>query len=494
MSDLLRGGRLSRTREDVVRFTSSAESDERILEAILKINKAHIVMMMERKIIDPNDGVKLLKALDGVRKGVRLKETIEDAHLYIEEEVAKAVGPDIGGDLHIAKSRNDQVSAAIRMRLLRDILVLISSILRVQGALLELVERYGETLVLGYTHLQPAQPVTFGHHLLAYVDMMERDLQRIEEAYGRVNLSPMGACALATTSFPISRERVAELLGFDGLIENSIDAVGSRDFVLETMGLLSVLAVDVSRIVEDMIVWSSYEFGVVELPDQFASTSSIMPQKKNPDVLEVIRARMNHILGNCFAALATVKALPSTYNLDFQEITPLLWNSVDTLNDCLRMLANLVPFLKVNKELSQRALSTFSTTTELANTLVRRYQIPFRTAHRIVGALVKKLVDNGLTVKDITPSLLRDVAHESSGLELEATEEDIASTVDPRRFVEAHRVTGGPSPAEVERMTRVRKSRKAATEKWVRERRKKLNGADAKLRSASMALSRRGTG
>ncbi|MFQ6077317.1 MAG: argininosuccinate lyase, partial [Candidatus Bathyarchaeia archaeon] len=325
MSDLLKGGRLPTVRRDVVRFTSSVKSDQRMLGSIIKINKAHVVMLVEQKIITSTEGVELLRALKGLKGDTRLRSTLEDAHMYVEEEVAKVAGPEAGGNLHIAKSRNDQAAAAIRMRLRRDLISILSSLVRLQAALISLADRHRETIMLGYTHLQPAQPVTFGHHLLAYVDAFERDAQRLEEAYSRVNLSPMGACALATTSFPISRERVAELLGFDGIAENSIDAVSSRDFVLETVACLAILAVNVSRMVEDLIVWSTHEFSVVEIPDQFASTSSIMPQKKNPDVLEVVRGRMSHVVGDLVACIATVKALPSTYNLDLQEVTPRLW-------------------------------------------------------------------------------------------------------------------------------------------------------------------------
>lgn len=483
MSDLLRGGRLPTVRRDVVRFTSSVKSDQRMLKSIIGINKAHVAMMVEQGIVTPTEGARLLRALGGLKGDARLRSTLEDAHMYVEEEVARAAGPEAGGNLHIAKSRNDQVATAIRMRLRRDLLTMLSSLGGLQDALISLANAHKETIVLGYTHLQPAQPVTFGHHLLAYVDAFERDAQRLEEAYMRVNLSPMGACALATTSLPISRERVAELLGFDGVVENSIDAVSSRDFILETVACLALLAVDVSRMAEDLIVWSTCEFGVVVIPDQFASTSSIMPQKKNPDVLEVVRARMSHVIGDLVACIATIKALPSTYNLDLQEVTPRLWSAVDTVKESLNMLSKLVPGLKVREDLSMRALSTFSTTTELANMLVRKHGVPFRTSHRVVGALVSHLIKKGLSALEITPELLKEAAKDHAGISLNVSEEDIRSSVDPVGFVEAHHVRGGPAPKEVARMIGVRKHWVASTGEWVSEKMGSLREADRRLES-----------
>jgi argininosuccinate lyase len=271
-----------------------------------------------------------------------------------------------------------------------------ASVTNFQEALIKLGEEHVETVVPGYTHLQTAQPVTFAHYLLSHVDSLQRDLDRLREAYKRVNLCPMGAGALATTSFPIKRERSADLLGFSGVLENSIDAVGSRDFILETVAHLAIMAVGVSRLAEDLIVWNSFEFGIVEIPDDFSSTSSIMPQKKNPEVLEVVRARASHILGNFITSATTLKALPSTYNLDFQEITPILWKSLESINSSLDMLSKLMPQLKVTKNVFNKPLLSFSTATELSNMLVRKHKVPFRTAHKIVGSLVKKLIENKL--------------------------------------------------------------------------------------------------
>jgi argininosuccinate lyase len=482
MSKLLRGGRLGTARKDVVKFTSSIESDKRLLKSVIRINRAHIVMMMEQRIIEWSDGVKLLQALSEA-EAAKLNLSLEDIHVSVEEEVIKKTSPEIGGNLHIGKSRNDQVSTAIRMELRENLTHLMTLTIKLQEALINLAKEHVETVVPGYTHLQPAQPVTFAHYLLSHVDVLERDLHRLEEAYQRINLSPMGAGALATTSFPINREIVAELLGFSGVLENSIDAVSSRDFILETMAHLAIIAVDVSRLAEDLILWSLSEFGMVELPDDFSSTSSIMPQKKNPEVLEVVRARASHILGNFVASATTLKALPSSYNLDLQEITPRLWESLESITDSLDMLSKLIPHLKVTKNAFDKPFLGFSTSTELANMLVRKYKVPFRTAHKMVGLLVKHLIENKLTLSDVTPELLQAVAKDSCSFSSNVNMEDIRASIDPLEFVKAHNARGGPSPNEVKRMLRVRKRWTVLSRSRLSEKKSKLDEAENTLES-----------
>ena len=483
MSKLLRGGRIGSVREDVTAFTSSIKSDKKLLKAVIKINEAHVAMLMEQKIINQQHGAKLLQALTELDPEMKLAPSIEDVHLAIEEEVNKKVGLETGGNLHIAKSRNDQVATAIRMELRENLLDLMNYVTDLQNALIELAEKHTETLVPGYTHLHPAQPVTFAHILLAYVDGLERSLKRLEETFPRVNMCPMGAGAIATTSFPINRNRTAELLGFDKVLENSIDAVGSRDFILETLANLTLLAIDISRMVEDLIIWSSPDFGIIDLPESFSSTSSIMPQKKNPDVLEVIRARMSQVLGNFLASATTMKALPSGYNLDFQEITPKLWESLETVAGSVSMLSKLVKELKVSKNIFSKPVLKFATTTELANMLVKKYNVPFRMSHRIVGSLVKNLLDNEMTLSDLTPELLQKAAQDSAGLTLNVKEADIQESIDPSKFVESHKAKGGPSPTEVKRMLKNRKQLTAQSKSNLSKKENKLEEADSQLKS-----------
>jgi argininosuccinate lyase len=405
----------------------------------------------------------------------------------VEETVLEEVGAEAGGNLHVAKSRNDQVATAIRMALRKELLNLMLSVVRMQESLSITAEKHVNTVILEYTHLQPAQPVTFAHYLLSHIDSLERNLQRLKETYGRVNLCPLGAGALATTSFPINRDRVAELLGFDGVLENSIDAVGGRDFVLETISVLTLIAVDLSRLAEDLIIWSSPDFGVIELPDDFTSTSSIMPQKKNPEILEVIRARASHVLGDFVASAAAVKSLPSTYNLDFQEVTPKLWESTDSVSKSLEMFAKLIPNLKVTTDVSGKAIISFVPATELANILFRKYGVPFRSAHKIVGFLVKSLTESKLAFLDVTPELLEKTARDILGIAITVDAEDIASIMNPLKLVETHSVKGGPAPSEVKRALAVRKKSLVLSKTDISKLEERLGEAENKLESTTEA-------
>jgi len=480
MSKILHGGRIGSMRKDVAKFTSSIKDDVKLLKAVVAINKAHVVMLAEQKIIKQADGAKLLAALTK-HADMKLDASSEDVHMAVEEAVLKEVGWETGGNLHIAKSRNDQVATAIRMALRRNLLSLMTSVIQMQESLVVTAEKHTKTVILEYTHLQPAQPVTFAHYLLSYFNALERDLQRLQETYARVNLCPMGAGALATTSFPINRERVAELLGFSGIVENSIDAVGSRDFILETTAALTLIAVNLSRLAEDLIVWSSPDFGVIELPDGFASTSSIMPQKKNPEMLEVIRARASHVLGDFVASAAALKSLPSTYNLDFQEITPKLWAAVENVHSSLDMFAALIPNLKVTADVSSKALMSFAAATELANMLVRKYNVPFRLAHKIIGALVKQLIESKQTFLNATPELLQKTAQDAAGIKLAVKAGDIADAIDALKIVETYTVKGGPAPTEVKRALTARKKGLVLAKANVSKLNQKLDEAEGKL-------------
>jgi argininosuccinate lyase len=469
-------------REDVAKFTSSIKDDARLLNAVIAINKAHIVMLTEQKIISETDGAKILSALVK-NSNMTLDGSMEDAHMAVEEAVLKEAGVEAGGNLHIAKSRNDQVTTAIRIQLRNELIVLMRSVAHVQDHFAEVAEEHQKTVILEYTHLQPAQPVTFAHYLLSYFDALERDMQRLQSTYSRVNLCPLGAGALATTSFSINRDRTAELLGFKGLIENSIDAVGSRDFIVETLSVLTLIALNLSRFAEDLIIWSSPDFGVVELPDEFTSTSSIMPQKKNPEVLEVIRARASYVLGNFVTCAAAVKSLPSTYNLDFQELTPKLWDSIDIVRSSLDMIHKLVPKLKVTSDVTEKASKSFVAATELANVLVRKYNVPFRSAHKIVGALVKSLIAAKTDFAGATPKLLEKAAKESTGIKLFIKSEDLAELATPLKLVEMCKVKGGPAPTEVKRALAQREKQVLTTKSNISKIDKELEEAENKLES-----------
>ena len=483
MSSLFKGGRLGSVRKDVINFTSSIRTDKRLLRFVVSINKAHVVMMMEKKIVNDSTGTKLLQALNELELGMRTKSGIEDIHLAIEEEVTKRTGSEVGGNLHIGKSRNDQVSTAIRMALRENLIDVVLLITQLQETLVQIATKNLKTVIPGFTHLQPAQPVTFAHYLLSYNDMLDRSLHRLQENFQRVNLCPMGAGALATSSFPLARELVAALLGFNGILENSMDAVGSRDFILETLADLTIIAVDVSRLTEDLIVWGSPEFGIIEFPDDFSSTSSIMPQKKNPDVLEVVRARMSHVIGGFMTAVTIMKSLPSSYNMDMQEVTPCLWEALHDISSSLVILSKFTFHLKVNKDVYNKPFLNFSTSTELVNILTRKYGVPFRTAHKIVGVMTKCLIENGLTLSNVTSELIQTVAKDLGVPSLDVKSEDIQQSADPLKFVEAHNVRGGPSPVEVRRMIQARKSETAVSKKWGNDNKSRLAEANENLQT-----------
>jgi len=448
-------------------------------------------MLMEQKIIQWQDGASILKALQKLSKA-KLDASAEDVHMAVEEAVLNETGPEVGGNLHVAKSRNDQVTTAIRVQLRNELVDLMLKLLQMEESLLETASKHIDTVILEYTHLQAAQPVTFAHYLLSYFQALDRDVDRLQGVYRRVDLCPLGAGALATTSFPINRERTAELLGFNSVLANSIDAVGSRDFILETQSALTLLAVNLSRLAEDLIVWSSQEFGTVELPDDFTSTSSIMPQKKNPEVLEVIRARAGLVLGDFAASTAIVKSLPTTYNLDFQEITPKLWASIDNLTGSLGILTKLIPNLKVSSNVESKAAASFVGATDLANMLVRKYRVRFRTSHKIVGALVKSLIESKKTFLDATPELMQKVAQEAAGVKLVVKMEDIVACANPRKLIETYKVLGGPSPVEVKRAIRTSRKNMADSKNRVAMLKKNLADAEGNLNRVveSYALSK----
>lgn len=482
MSKLLRGGRLPKLRDNAVKFISSIQNDLKLIESVIKINQAHVIMLSEQGILSRSDSAKLLKALDQISVKTKPPANIEDVHMVIEEKVIEACGLNIGGNMHLAKSRNDQVATAIRMELREELLQTLNYLLSLQENLLNLAEKHVHTLFIGYTHLQPAQPITFAHYLLSHIDALNRSFQRLDEAYARVNLCPMGAGAIATTSFPINRERIAELLAFNGILENSLDAVSSRDFILEVMSALTILAADISRFVEDLIFWSSLETKLIELPDDFCSTSSIMPQKKNPDVLEVMRARMSYLLGNYVTVASILKSLPSGYNLDFQEMTPKLWDSLTIIKESLDMLSQLVLSLKVREDIAANPQLSFLAATELANMLVRDYHIPFRIAHKITGALVRKVSEKGLTLKDASPNMLNEIA-KSSGYPLNVNDNDFKNIMDLQKVVESYNIKGGPSPEEVERMLKARKETLDSLRSKVAEKKLKIEKSYQKLQN-----------
>lgn len=451
----LRSGRLnSEMTDEAAEYTSSLEFDKKIFEADIKTNFAHTLMLKEQNIIDGDVADKILGALDQLKEegyGVLVFDpSVEDIHMAIENYVTDKIGPE-AGFMHTAKSRNDQVATDIRLVLREKIIEVQIGILEFIEGLVELAGQHLESVFIGYTHLQHAQPITIAHHLMAHVQALKRDYERLEDTYKRVNLNPLGSAAMTTTSFPINRQLTTELLGFDDYLRNSMDGVSSRDFISETVFDLVSLCSTLAKICEELILWSTYEFGIIEMADEYSSTSSIMPQKKNPDVAELARGKSTIATGELMTILSILKAIPYTYNRDLQEITPHLWNAVEVTEDTLSIVTKMMLSVKFNEERCLELAGTnFATATDLADIMVRERLIPFRTAHKIVGRIVNEATAQGLSEGDITSQYIDDIAVELGFDKLELDEELVQKALNPLENVKMRTVPGGPSPEMVE--------------------------------------------
>ena len=475
---MFRDQRLGESRQDVMDYLSSRKADERIFEADLLVDKAHLVMLREQGLISEQVCSRIMAALDDLMQaGSQALGAGEDVHEAIEAYVLARVGPE-GGRMHTGRSRNDEVATCIRLALRAQMLDLMAEQLSLVGTLVRLAEKHTETIIPGFTHTQHAQPTTLAHHLLAHADAAGRDLARLEDAYVRVNLSPLGAAAFASTGFKIDRQRTCQLLGFEGLVENSMDAVSTRDFILEVLADLSILMVNLSRLAEELVLWSTSEFGYLELDNLYASTSSIMPQKKNPDTAELARGKTGSVLGSLVAALSICKGLPMSYNRDLQEATPHLWRGLDWTRSTVRILDGCVSSLKFNLErMQQCAGAGFSTATELADSLVRITGMPFRTAHSIVGRIAASGGRPNLAELDL---IAREMAGYSAS-ERGFSEADLERALDPKSNVALRANAGGPAPAETQRMIKDRLERIGAGEERLAGRRSRVERALVEL-------------
>jgi argininosuccinate lyase len=425
-------------------------ADRSIAGADILVDIAHVLMLDRQKIIDRAVTKRLLLALlamhdEGIPEEA-FDDRFEDIHAGIESVLIASAGPETGGRLHIGRSRNDEVATCIRMRIREDLLRQMAALLQLRRVLITLADRHRDTVMPGFTHLQHAQPTTLAHHLLAYEQAFSRDYDRLEDAYARVNLSPLGAAAFASTGYPIDREMTASLLGFDGLATNSMDAVATRDFALEVLADLAILMTDVSRFCEELVIWSSAFVRFVSLDDAFCSTSSIMPQKKNPDTAEIMRAKSASVTGALCSALVTVKGLPMSYNRDLQELTPHVWRGMHDAGESLVLLAGMLGTAEFDRErMREEARKGFSTATELADSLVRAYDIPFRTAHNIVGRAVQKGELTLATLEAAAAELETGLSLKKKGL----TQAKIEKALDPGHAISLRKAPGGPAPVAV---------------------------------------------
>jgi argininosuccinate lyase len=440
------GGRFTKTAEEWVdEFGASIPFDQELVEEDIEGSIAHVTMLGKCGIL-PNEDVEkikngLLTLLEKAKQGkLEFSVAYEDIHLNIEKMLIDEIGP-VGGKLHTGRSRNDQVATDMHLYLRKRVTEIITLIGQLQKVLVEKAEEHVETIVPGYTHLQRAQPISFAHHLLAYFWMLERDRERFRESLKRINKSPLGAGALAGTTFPIDRYMTAELLGFDGIYENSIDAVSDRDFIIEFLSNSAMLMMHLSRFCEELILWSSQEFQFVEIDDAFATGSSIMPQKKNPDMAELIRGKTGRVYGNLFGLLTVMKGTPLAYNKDMQEDKEGMFDTVKTVIGSLKIFAGMIETMKVNVDVMEKATKQdFSNATELADYLANK-GVPFREAHEIVGKLVLTCIEKGVFLADLP----LDVYKEASPL----FEEDIYEALKPYTAVNRRNSAGGTGFSEV---------------------------------------------
>ncbi|WP_400242779.1 argininosuccinate lyase [Niallia sp. JL1B1071] len=441
------GGRFTKSAEEWVdEFGASISFDQELVLEDIEGSMAHVAMLSKTGILSVEDAEKIKAGLLTLKKqaendGLTFSVKLEDIHLNLESKLTDLIGP-VGGKLHTGRSRNDQVATDMHLYLRRQVKLIIQLLNELQIVLLEKAESHIETVMPGYTHLQRAQPISFAHHLMAYFWMFERDKQRYQENLARINVSPLGAGALAGTTFPIDRAYSADLLAFDSIYENSMDAVSDRDFILEFLSTSSILMMHLSRFSEEIILWSSQEFKFIELDDSFSTGSSIMPQKKNPDMAELIRGKTGRVYGNLMGLLTVLKGLPLSYNKDMQEDKEGMFDTVKTVVGSLRIFAGMIQTMKVNEQGMEKATKNdFSNATELADYLSDK-GMPFREAHEVVGKLVLYCVNKNCYLQDLSIKELK----EASSL----FEDDIYHVLNPRTAVERRNSAGGTGFKQIE--------------------------------------------
>ena len=426
-------------------FNSSLRFDCRMYAQDIKGSMAHATMLAKQGILPQSEVDLIIDGLAGILDDINAGKLTfdtdaEDIHMFIEAELTKRIG-DAGKRLHTARSRNDQVAVDIRLYLRDEAEIIVSLIKELAQAVTEKAEENADVIASGYTHLQRAQPISFGHQLMAYAMMLLRDISRIEDAVKRMNYSPLGSCALAGTTYPTDRAFTAEKLGFDGIMQNSIDGVSDRDFCVELMSAFAVLMMHLSRFSEEIILWSSWEFKFIELDDSYTTGSSIMPQKKNPDMAELVRGKTGRVYGNLMALLTTLKGLPLAYNKDMQEDKEAIFDSIDTVKMCLEVFTPMIATMKVKSENTYRAAQKgFINATDLADYLAKK-GMPFRAAYKIVGQIVAECI-----AKDC---VLDDFPLEEYKKYSELFEEDLYNEISLETCVNKRISAGGASPSSV---------------------------------------------
>ncbi len=439
-------GRFQKETDELVeKFTASIHFDRRLYPYDIRGSIAHARMLAKQGIITEEEGMAIVEGLGEVlreidRNEFRFSDKLEDIHMNVESRLVEKIGP-VGEKLHTARSRNDQIALDLRLFLkdgMGQVLGLVEDLL---DALVHLAAEHIDVVMPGYTHMQRAQPVLFAHHLMAYVQMFRRDRQRLEQALERVKIMPLGSAALAGTPFPLDREFVARELGFNGVSENSMDAVSDRDFAVEFVFTASMIMMHLSRMAEELVIWSTTEFGFIEMSDAFTTGSSIMPQKKNPDVAELVRGKTGRVYGDLTALLTLLKGIPLTYNRDLQEDKEPVFDALDTVSACLAVTAGAVRDLKVNRDRMENAMhGGFMTATDAADYLVRK-GLPFRRAHHVIGEMVAYCIARNKDLANLTMKELNEFS--------KLFDSDVYQAIDVRTSIEARSLIGGTAPETV---------------------------------------------
>ncbi|MBF0177872.1 MAG: argininosuccinate lyase [Magnetococcales bacterium] len=446
MQQKLWGGRFTQpTNAFVESFSASIRYDARLYQQDIRGSIAHCRMLARQEIITDTEAAQIVQGLEQVleeleRGGLPFRDALEDIHMHVESRLRELIGP-VAGKLHTARSRNDQVATDLRLYLRDEVDAIRAGLRDLQRGLVTLAASHVEVVMPGFTHLQIAQPVSFAHHLLAYFEMLDRDGERLTDLRRRLNQLPLGSAALAGTPFPIDRAWVARELGFEGVCANSMDAVSDRDFAIELAAAASLVMMHLSRFAEELILWSSPVFAFVELPDAFCTGSSIMPQKKNPDVPELVRGKCGRVYGALLTLLTLMKGLPLTYNRDMQEDKEPIFDAVDTVRGCLRAFADLVPGIQVRKErMASMARAGYSTATDLADYMARQ-GVPFREAHEVVGKIVAMAVAAERPLDDFSAAELQRIDPRIG--------DDVGSVLAVEASVNARKGVGGTAFAAV---------------------------------------------
>jgi argininosuccinate lyase len=467
------------------------DAKAQFLTPLLAIEYAHLVMLAEQKIVSREDAAAIRRALDGIQEDdirkVSYDGTYEDLFFYLERFVVAGCGDAAAGRLHTARSRNDIDMTMYRMSQRQLILAVFDGTLALRRALIPLAERHREAVFAAHTHTQPAQPTTVAHYLQAVVEQLERDAVRLEAAYATTNQNPLGACAISGTGFPIDRDRTAELLGFDGTTCNTYGSIATVDYLLESASATAVLLVGLGRVVQDLLLWCTMEFGYLRLADGFVQGSSIMPQKRNPVALEHARAIASKALGQATALMVAAHNTPFGDIVDTEDdLQPLVAQMFKDAARAVSLVAAAMAGATFDVEkLAERAAQNWITVTELADTLTRDHGLPFKAGHTIAARLIA-----GARTTPGTPltALLREASKEVTGKAIDYTDAQLAEILSPRHFVEVRKTYGGPSPSETLRAIGVSKKALAADEQWLADTRGRLRAAEEKLKKASAAL------